>query len=118
MAGRIAKEPPIGANRADADKACSGILNADSPTRAKHLEFCHQHNLVDPETAGAERRFGIRISLPPGDTLRKLLGDDWERLHWYSTEDERDRVFKSMATRHGYNRDTDTPTQILEKILR
>ena len=118
MAGRIAKEPPIGANRADADKACSGILSADSPTRAKHLNFCHQHNLVDSETAGAERRFGIRISLPPGDTLRKILGEDWEMLHWYATEDERDRVFESMATRHGYYRRTDTPTQILEKVLR
>ncbi len=82
------------------------------------VDFCHQHNLVNPETAGTERRFGIRISLPPGDTLRKLLGDDWERLHWYPTEDERDRDYEWMATRHGYYRRTDTPTQILEKILR
>lgn len=86
--------------------------------RAKHVNFCHQHNLVDPGAVGAERRFGIRISLPPDDTLRNILGDDWERLHWYPTEDERDRAFEWMATRHGYYRNTDTPTQILEKILR
>ena len=62
------------------------------------LEFCHQHNLVDPETAGAERRFGIRVTLPPADTLRKILGDDWERLHWYPTEEERDAAFENMRS--------------------
>ena len=61
------------------------------------MEFCHQHNLVNPETAGAERRFGIRVTLPPNDTLRKILGDDWERLHWYPTEAERDAAFENMA---------------------
>ena len=82
------------------------------------MEFCHQHNLVDPTTAGRERPFGIRVSLPPGDAMRKVLGDDWERLHWYPTEAERDRAFDNMAGRHGYYRKTDSPTQILEKIVR
>ena len=82
------------------------------------MEICHQHNLVNPDAAGAERRFGIRVSLPPGDTLRKILGNDWERLHWYATEDERDDAFEGMAQRHGYYRKTDSPTQILEKIVR
>lgn len=82
------------------------------------MDFCHAHNLVDPSTAGAERRFGIRVTLPPGDTLRKVLGDRWERLHWYPTEGERDAAFDRMAARHGYYRRTDTPTQVLEKILR
>lgn len=83
-----------------------------------HLDFCHTHNLVDPEEAGRERRFGIRVTLPPGDTLRNLLGDDWERYHWYPTEAERDEAFEKMAERHGYYRKTDTPTQVLEKIAR
>ena len=82
------------------------------------MDFCHQHNLVDPSLAGAERRYGIRVTLPPGDTLRKVLGDAWERLHWYHSEAERDRAYERMATRHGYYRDTDTPTQVLEKIVR
>ncbi len=82
------------------------------------MDYCHQHNLVEPETAGQERRYGIRVTLPPGDTLRNVLGDDWERLHWYPSEAERDRAFDSMATRHGYYRTTDSPTQILEKIVR
>lgn len=82
------------------------------------MDFCHQHNLVDPDKAGRDRRFGIRVSLPEGDTLRNLLGDDWERLHWYATEQERDEAFEQMALRHGYYRTSDSPTQVLEKILR
>lgn len=82
------------------------------------MEFCHRHNLVEPEKAGAERRYGIRVSLPAGDTFSRLLGEDWERVHWYATEAERDRAFANMARRHGYYRTTDTPTQVLEKIVR
>lgn len=80
------------------------------------MEFCHKHNLVNPEQAGVSRSFGIRVTLPANDTLRSVLGDDWERLHWYPTEAERDRAFDEMATRHGYYRNTDTPTQVLEKL--
>ena len=82
------------------------------------MTYCHRHNLVDPQSADAERRFGIRVTLPPTDTLRNIVGDDWERLHWYAEEDERDRAFEAMAKRHGYYRNSDTPTQILEKIER
>jgi hypothetical protein len=58
------------------------------------------------------------VSLPPNDTLRKILGDNWERLHWYRTEAERDAAFEQMAERHGYYRKSDTPTQVLEKVAR
>lgn len=82
------------------------------------MDFCHQHNLVNPESADASRRFGIRVSLPAGDTFTSLLGEDWERVHWYRSERERDRAYENMAARHGYYRKTDKPTQILEKIVR
>lgn len=82
------------------------------------MDFVHKHNLVDPDKAGREARFGIRVTLPSSDTLRNVLGEDWERLHWYPTEAERDAAFGSMAERHGYYRNTDSPTQILEKISR
>lgn len=82
------------------------------------MEYCHQHNLVDPDSAGKDRRFGIRVTLPCADTMRKLLGDDWEALHWYASETERDDAYAQMALRHGYYRNTDSPTQILEKIIR
>lgn len=82
------------------------------------MDYCHQHNLVDPSIANAERRYGIRVTLPADDTMRKVLGSDYERLHWYSSESERDIAYDNMATRHGYYRDTDSPTQVLEKIMR
>lgn len=82
------------------------------------MDYCHKHNLVDPESAGAERSFGIRVTLPPGDTFQRLLGDDWETLHWYTSEAERDLAYEQMAKRHGYYRGTDNPTQVLEKLVR
>lgn len=82
------------------------------------MDYCHQHNLVDPTIVGAERRYGIRVTLPKGDTMRKILGEDWERLHWYPSEADRDSAFEQMAIRHGYYRNTDSPTQVLEKIVR
>ena len=82
------------------------------------MDYCHQHNLVEPNSAGQDRPWGIRVTLPATDTLRKVIGDDWERLHWYPTEAERDVAFERMAERHGYYRKTDNPTQVLEKISR
>ena len=82
------------------------------------MPYCHQHNLVEPEYAEVERKFGIRVSLPPGDTFARVLGDDWETLHWYRSEAERDEAYDKMAVRHGYYRKTDSPTQVLEKLVR
>lgn len=82
------------------------------------MNYCHQHNLVEPDKAGVEKKYGVRISLPPGDTFQRLLGDGWERVRWYSTEAERDRAYDDIAARHLYYRRTDTPTQVLEKIIR
>lgn len=82
------------------------------------MDYCHRHNLVEPDAVGHDRPWGIRVTLPANDTLRKVIGDDWERQHWYPTEAERDAAFDRMAVRHGYYRKTDNPTQILEKISR
>ena len=82
------------------------------------MDYCHRHNLVEPDATGRDRPWGIRVTLPANDTLRKVIGDDWERKHWDPTEAERDAAFDRMAVRHGYYRKTDNPTQILEKISR
>lgn len=82
------------------------------------MTYCHRHNLVVPDRAETERKFGIRVSLPKGDTFARMLGEEWEKLHWYRSESERDQAFEKMAARHGYYRTTDSPTQILEKIVR
>ncbi len=82
------------------------------------MTYCHPHNLVAPDTAGKKRGYGIRVTLPDGDTMTKILGDGWERLLWYASEEDRDAAYTDMGTRHGYSRNTDTPTQVLEKITR
>lgn len=82
------------------------------------MDYCHQHNLVEPDKANTEKKFGIKVSLPANDTFSKILGDDWQRVHWYATELERDRACDEMARRHEYSRTTDLPTQVLEKIFR
>lgn len=82
------------------------------------MSYCHRHNLVDPDSAERDRRFGIRVTLPSSDTFRTVIGDDWERFHWYATESERNSAYESMARRHGYYRKTDSPAQVLEKVER
>ena len=82
------------------------------------MNYHHQHNLVEPDKAGIEKKYGIRISLPAGDTFQRLLGEDWQRVRWYATEAERDRAYDDIAARHAFSRQTDTPTQVLEKIIR
>lgn len=84
------------------------------------MEFVHRHNLVRPQTVATEQeqRFGIRMTLPEGDTFTRLLGPNWEQFHWYASENERDEAFEQMAMRHGYYRKTDNPTQVLEKVVR
>lgn len=82
------------------------------------MTYCHQHNLVSKDQAFSDRKFGIRVTLPKGDTFSRVLGENWENIHWYRSEAERDTAFDQMATRHGYYRKTDSPTQVLEKIVR
>jgi hypothetical protein len=78
------------------------------------MEICHEHNLN--QHPQANRRYGIRVSLAPGDSFVRLLGRDWERLHWYATADERDRAIRDMAGEHLYSRRGDRPSLVFEAI--
>jgi hypothetical protein len=60
--------------------------------------------------------FGVRVSLPVGDPMRKLLGPQWHRLHWYATPEERDAAITEMSRRHEYSRATDVPSLVFEKV--
>ena len=66
------------------------------------------------------KRYGIRITLPPGDTLLAghLLGEQWESHRWYDTADERDRAYEQMLALPAYYRRDENPTQVLVKIER
>jgi hypothetical protein len=66
------------------------------------------------------KRFGIRITLPPGSTLAAphLLGPDWEAFRWYASEAERERAFAAIARDLPNYRVGDHPAQRLERVER
>lgn len=78
------------------------------------MATCHEHNLRSPPPD--ERPWGIRVSLRPGDPFARLVGADWQKLHWFATERERDAALADMASRHPYSRRGDEPTVRFEKI--
>ncbi|MCB1624617.1 MAG: hypothetical protein KDI32_08525 [Pseudomonadales bacterium] len=81
------------------------------------MQIYHTHNLRKvPLTT--PKPYGIRVSLWPGDPFRKLLGADWNRLHWYASGDERDRALAEMSRKHEYSRAGDRPALAFEKIER
>jgi len=80
--------------------------------------FHHQHNIVNPEAAFADRTWGIRVTLPASDPFTRLVGSDWSKEHWYPSQAERDRALKNMRTRHGYYRIGDEVSLIFEEIQR
>ena len=73
------------------------------------------HNLRVPPVEQL-RPYGIRVSLPPGDPFRKLLGPEWHRVHWYATAEERDAALAEMSRRHQYSRPGDKPALVFEKV--
>ena len=73
------------------------------------------HNLRAPPVERL-RPYGVRISLPPGDPFRKLLGPEWHRLHWFATPQERDAALAEMSRRHEYSRQGDRPSLLFEKV--
>jgi len=80
------------------------------------MEICHGHNLNSaPE---AKRLFGIRVKLSSADPLNRLIGRDFERTHWFSSQTERDRALADMASEHLYSRRGDKPTMSFEPIDR
>ncbi len=66
------------------------------------------------------KQYGIRVTLPPNDPMRAphLLGEDWEALRWFDSEEERDAVFEDMNRRIEYYRLGDSPSHILAKVER
>ncbi|MGH8284721.1 MAG: hypothetical protein ACRETT_03025 [Steroidobacteraceae bacterium] len=73
------------------------------------------HNLRTPPNE-RQRPYGIRVSLPPGDPFRNLLGPEWHRTHWFATPTEREAALKEMSRRHEYSRAGDKPSLVFEKI--
>lgn len=80
------------------------------------MNVCHSHNLL--KALDVPKPFGIRVHLPPGDTFVRLLGETWEREHWFATREERDKALADMASEHLYSRRGDRPTLQFDPIDR
>lgn len=76
---------------------------------------CHAHNLRTL-TDASQKPHGLRVSLWPADPLRKLLGEDWSRTHWFASTDERDAAQREMSRKHEYSRAGDKPALRFEPI--
>jgi len=81
------------------------------------MNIANEHNLNGGPTPTV-RPYGIRVKLRPGDPFRRLLGDDWQKLHWYATARERDAALTDMARRHEFSRIGDEPALHFEKVER
>ncbi len=91
------------------------LTDADS-RQTMQTKLCHDHNL--PRRPDAPGRYGIRVTLPRGDSFSRLIGQDWEKLHWYATVEERDRALADMSSEHLYSRRGDRPALDFEAIER
>jgi len=81
------------------------------------MSIANAHNLhLGPIPAG--RPFGIRVHLRRGDPFSLLVGNDWQKVHWYPTADERDSALADMGRRHEYSRVGDEPALSFEKVER
>jgi len=78
------------------------------------MAISNEHNLNT--TPPAAKPFGIRARLRAGDPFTRLVGADWQKLHWFATERERDDALADMAGRHAYSRRGDEPAVIYEKV--
>ena len=81
------------------------------------MNIANEQNLNGGPTPSV-RPFGIRVKLPAGDPFRRLLGDDWQKLHWYPSARERDAALLDMGRRHEFSRIGDEPALLFEKIER
>lgn len=77
------------------------------------VTICHPHNLRQPPSD--VRPYGIRITLKRDTPFRRLLGDDWQKVHWYATADARDAALLHMTSQPGVYRIGDIADVVFEK---
>jgi len=63
-------------------------------------------------------QYGIKVTTPAGDTMNAphLLGEDWQAVRWFDSEEARDEALADMQRQPPYYRSGDSPTVQLEKI--
>lgn len=79
------------------------------------MSVANSHNLSRGPTAPA-LPYGIRVTLRRGDPFKLLLGEEWQKLHWYATATTRDAALADMSRRHEFSRLGDQPALNFEKV--
>ncbi len=66
------------------------------------------------------KRYGIRVSLPEGNTFHAphLLGPEWVSYRWFATEAEREQAWADMTRGFRNYRKGDRLPQVLERVER
>lgn len=77
--------------------------------------ICQPHNLRRSSGQGP-LPYGVRVSLRVGDPFRKIMGAEWQRMHWFATPAERDAALVDMSRRHEYSRIGDKPALVFDKV--
>jgi hypothetical protein len=78
------------------------------------MAIANEQNLRQP--LPASRPYGLRVRARSNDPFRHLVGDDWQKEHWYATRAERDAALSQMSGRYVYFRPGDAPTLDFEKV--
>jgi hypothetical protein len=78
------------------------------------MAISNEHNLNAPLPAATP--WGIRVRLRARDPFTRLVGADWQKLHWFASERERDAALADMAARHPYSRSGDEPAVVFERV--
>ncbi|MGD9843561.1 MAG: hypothetical protein AB7F79_08995 [Steroidobacteraceae bacterium] len=76
--------------------------------------ICQAHNLVTP--LPSEKNFGIKVKVRSSDPFRNLVGNGWQREHWFVSAAERDVALAGMSEQYVYFRPGDKPSLDFEKI--
>ena len=76
-----------------------------SPTNRTCGSRCPRHARLDCASARARN-----------DPFRHLVGDDWQKEHWFASRAERDAALAQMSGRYVYFRPGDAPTLDFEKV--
>lgn len=79
------------------------------------MEICHSHNRRAGLRSGP-RAYGLRLSLPAGDTMSAVLGEDWHTFEWFHSEAERAGRIAELTAQFAYYRRGDRATYVIEKI--
>jgi hypothetical protein len=81
------------------------------------MDICHIHNRRAGLQSGP-RAYGLRLSLPPGDTMSALLGEDWHSYEWFHSDRDRAHRIAELKTQFAYYRKGDRATYVIEKVDR